>query len=91
MPAKLSVTSSVTGFVTPCRVKSPVTFPVFSSVRSNFVLWKVASGNLFGIEKLIAFHVVVENRHKALDAVRLERYLELAFSGFVSSYRSSPS
>ena len=79
MPEKLSVTSSITGFVTPWTVKSPATFPVFSPVRSNFV--QSDFGVLGGIEKLIAFHMLVENGHKRFDAVRLEGHRELTFLG----------
>ena len=50
-PALLNVTSNVTGFVMPTRVRSPRIVPLFSPVTLTLVLLNVISGYSLTLKK----------------------------------------
>src|SRR6516165_4307070 len=59
----------------------PRNFPGFFARPLEFCAFESDFGVLGGIEKLIAFHMLVENGHKGFDTVRLEGHRELTFLG----------
>src|SRR3990167_4689909 len=86
----LRVTDNVTGFDTPCSVKTPCTFAVFSPVTSTLSLTKVAVGYFSVSKNSFPFRCLSSSAWQVAKSATLITALTLLLAGLSLSNTNAP-